>query len=89
MSCILVRQKAKDITNLLQDDNRLKEERRQRQGMRDRMANVGDYLNESVRRINGETDENGRSWDDENELKKALAESKRIAAEEEKNRRQG
>ncbi|KAI9247006.1 hypothetical protein EDC94DRAFT_637615 [Helicostylum pulchrum] len=86
-----VRQKAKDITNLLVDDNRLKEERRQRQGMRDRMANVGDYLNESVRRINGENSENSnaRSWDDENELKKALAESKRIAAEEENNRRQG
>lgn len=88
---LIVRQKAKDITNLLVDDNRLKEERRQRQGMRDRMANVGDYLNESVRRINGENSENSnaRSWDDENELKKALAESKRIAAEEEKNRRQG
>jgi epsin len=70
------------------DDNRLKEERRQRQGMRDRMANVGDYLQESVRRINGDVDDNTR-WDDENELKKALAESKRIAAEEEKNRRQG
>lgn len=84
-----MRQKAKDITNLLQDDNRLKEERRQRQGMRDRMANVGDYLNESVRRINGEGGEDNPRWDDESELKKALAESKRIAAEEEKNRRQG
>ncbi|KAL9554468.1 hypothetical protein MBANPS3_002798 [Mucor bainieri] len=85
-----VRQKAKDITNLLQDDNRLKEERRQRQGMRDRMANVGDYLNETVRQYNGGNAENGGGrWDDENELKKALAESKRIAAEEERNRRQG
>lgn len=86
-----MRQKAKDISNLLVDDNRLKEERRQRQGMRERMANVGDYLNESVRRIDGENTENdgARPWDDENELKKALAESKRIAAMEEKNRRQG
>ncbi|KAG2205797.1 hypothetical protein INT47_003980 [Mucor saturninus] len=87
-----VRQKAKDISNLLVDDNRLKEERRQRQGMRERMANVGDYLNESVRRINGESTAEtagARNWDDENELKKALAESKRIAALEEKNRRQG
>ncbi|KAL7330697.1 hypothetical protein PS15p_205604 [Mucor circinelloides] len=85
-----VRQKAKDITNLLQDDNRLKEERRQRQGMRDRMANVGDYLNETVRQYNGGNAENGGGrWDDESELKKALAESKRIAAEEERNRRQG
>lgn len=71
------------------DDNRLKEERRQRQGMRDRMANIGDYLKESVRRINGEEGDENTRWDDENELKKALAESKRIAAEEEKNRRQG
>lgn len=86
---IKVRQKAKDITNLLQDDNRLKEERRQRQGMRDRMANVGDYLNESVRQFNGEGPDGEGRWNDENELKKALAESKRIAAEEEKNRRQG
>lgn len=87
-----MRQKAKDISNLLVDDNRLKEERRQRQGMRERMANVGDYLNESVRRINGENineTAGARNWDDENELKKALAESKRIAAQEEKNRRQG
>jgi epsin len=83
-----VRQKAKDITNLLTDDNRLTEERRQRQGMRDRMANVNDYLSESVGRINGEED-SGTAWNDENELKKALAESKRIAAEEEKNRKQG
>ncbi|CEP17100.1 hypothetical protein [Parasitella parasitica] len=84
-----IRQKAKDITNLLQDDNRLKEERRQRQGMRDRMANVGDYLNESVRQYNGAGSNTDGRWDDESELRKALAESKRIAAEEEKNRRQG
>ncbi|KAI8078015.1 uncharacterized protein B0P05DRAFT_587631 [Gilbertella persicaria] len=86
-----VRQKAKDITNLLTDDNRLREERRSRQGMRDRMASVGDYLNETVRYyngLNGGTGE-GQPWDDENELKKALAESKRVADEEERNRRQG
>lgn len=58
--------------------------------MRDRMANVGDYLNESVQKINGENTETGaRTWDDENELKKALAESERVAALEAKNRRQG
>lgn len=32
-----VRQKAKDITNLLQDEARLREERRSRGAMRDRM----------------------------------------------------
>ena len=32
-----VRQKAKDITNLLQDESRLREERRSRASMRDRM----------------------------------------------------
>ncbi|KAI9257686.1 hypothetical protein BY458DRAFT_558118 [Sporodiniella umbellata] len=73
-----VRQKAKDITNLLMDDNRLREERQQRQGMRDRMANIGDYLNETVRQING----NENRYDDEAELKRALAESKRLAEAE-------
>lgn len=46
--------------------------------MRDRMANVGDYLNETVRQING----NENRYDDEAELKRALAESKRLAEEE-------
>ncbi|KAG1350442.1 hypothetical protein G6F62_003271 [Rhizopus arrhizus] len=80
-----VRQKAKDITNLLMDDNRLREERQQRQSMRDRMANVGDYLNETVRQIDGNQDR----YDDEAELKRALAESKRLAEEEASNNRQG
>lgn len=80
-----VRQKAKDITNLLTDDNRLKEERRQRQGMRDRMANISDYLNESVR--NNNTAPNER-YNEEGDLKKAIAESKRLAAEEAKSRQQ-
>jgi epsin len=86
---MLVRQKAKDITNLLMDDTRLKEERRQRQGMRDRMANVGDYLNESVRGLNGSPGQSGQSWNDETELQKALVESKRMAAEDAKSRRRG
>ncbi|CAO3693337.1 hypothetical protein CU097_015200 [Rhizopus azygosporus] len=80
-----VRQKAKDVTNLLMDDNRLREERRQRQGMRERMAHVGDYLNETVRQIDGGQ---GR-YDEDADLQKAIAESKRIAEEEAKNRRQG
>jgi epsin len=82
---LIVRQKAKDVTNLLMDDNRLREERRQRQGMRERMAHVGDYLNETVRQIDGGQ---GR-YDEDADLQKAIAESKRIAEEEAKNRRQG
>lgn len=45
---ILVRQKAKDISSLLMDDARLKEERQSRGQMRDRMAGVGDYFNETM-----------------------------------------
>lgn len=38
-----VRQKAKDITNLLQDEDRLRSERRARGAMRDRMlGNIAD-----------------------------------------------
>ncbi|KAI8337457.1 hypothetical protein BC941DRAFT_425313 [Chlamydoabsidia padenii] len=81
-----VRQKAKDIANLLQDDNRLREERRQRQQMRDRMAGVGDYMGEMTG--NGNQQE-AQTRDDDYELKKAMEESKRQAAEEERKRRLG
>ncbi|KAJ8662183.1 hypothetical protein O0I10_001876 [Lichtheimia ornata] len=43
-----VRQKAKDISSLLMDDARLREERQSRGQMRDRMAGVGDYFNETM-----------------------------------------
>ncbi|KAI7900574.1 uncharacterized protein BX663DRAFT_458225 [Cokeromyces recurvatus] len=77
-----VRQKAKDITNLLQDDNRLKEERRQRKGMRDRMANVGNYyLHETA-----QYSVNEQNKEDE-DLKRALEESKLTAAAEEEKKR--
>ncbi|SAM05431.1 hypothetical protein [Absidia glauca] len=88
-----VRQKAKDIANLLQDDNRLREERRQRHKMRDRMAGVGDYMGEvamqdggggAASRMNGQS-----TMEDDLEMEKALEESKRQAAEEERKRRQG
>ncbi|KAG0175397.1 hypothetical protein DFQ30_008789 [Apophysomyces sp. BC1015] len=83
-----VRQKAKDITNLLTDDARLRDERRQRQQMRDRMGGVTDYLNETITRNAGPSG-NGGTWDDENELRKAIEESKRVAEAEEKKRQQG
>ncbi|KAI8971873.1 hypothetical protein BDF20DRAFT_915625 [Mycotypha africana] len=82
-----VRQKAKDITNLLMDDARLKEERRSRQGMRDRMASVGEYLNDSMR-LSSSSNGGNNVYDEERDLKRALAESKRLAQEEERNRRQ-
>lgn len=41
-----VRQKAKDITNLLQDDARLRQERKSRATMRDRMTGKNGYDDE-------------------------------------------
>ncbi|KAJ2913416.1 hypothetical protein MD484_g6999, partial [Candolleomyces efflorescens] len=85
-----VRQKAKDITNLLMDEDRLREERRSRAHMRDRM----------IRGANGEfnreeDDENALRRDknsnglagkrpnrDEDELRRAIEESKRSLAQE-------
>ena len=43
-----VRQKAKDITNLRQDESRLREERRSRASMRDRMVRGGGGTPEDV-----------------------------------------
>lgn len=83
-----VRQKAKDITNLLQDEGRLREERRSRASMRDRM----------IRGANGgagddDEDENSHRRDghkkpsrDEDELRKAIEESKRSLAKETRDR---
>ncbi|KAG5722165.1 Epsin-3 [Termitomyces sp. T112] len=90
-----VRQKAKDITNLLLDENRLREERRARASMRERMIHGGHG-------VEGEddfpaTDENQRRRvrdvpvgqlagkrpnRDEEELKRAIEESKRSLAAE-------
>ncbi|CAO3596443.1 unnamed protein product [Absidia cylindrospora] len=84
-----IRQKAKDIANLLQDDNRLRDERRQRQQMRDRMAGVGDYMGEMTGIHEGGSGTNRADDDDDWELKKATEESKRLADEEERKRRQG
>ncbi|ORZ10883.1 hypothetical protein BCR42DRAFT_422258 [Absidia repens] len=84
-----VRQKAKDITSLLMDDVRLKEERHKRTQMRDRMAAVGDYMNETIldgRHANGENMyERPGYLDEDGDLRKAIEESKRLAQEELKN----
>lgn len=88
-----VRQKAKDITNLLLDESRLREERRARASMRDRMIRGagGEYgeegENENRHRRNDHIPTNGqlagkRPNRDEDELKKAIEESKRSLAAE-------
>ncbi|CAM0141939.1 unnamed protein product [Umbelopsis sp. WA50703] len=85
-----VRQKAKDITNLLSDDVRLRDERQQRSQMRDRMAGV-DNIMDLTRRGESSTPTYDRPGylDDERDLRRALEESKRLAEEEERNRRTG
>lgn len=94
-----VRQKAKDITNLLQDESRLREERRARASMRDRMirGGGGDPMHggvgeeedpyredENRRRRSGPTGTlNGKRQNrDEDELRKAIEESKKSLAQE-------
>jgi len=90
-----VRQKAKDISNLLVDESRLREERNARAKMRDRMmrgAAAGEEEDSRSRRRD-DTPPNGqlagkRPNRDEEELRKAIEESKRslaadrVAAEE-------
>lgn len=92
-----VRQKAKDITNLLQDESRLREERRARAHMRDRMIRgtngedpVDDLDDENrLRRQGGSSSDrstNGlagkRPNRDEEELRKAIEESKKTLAQD-------
>ncbi|OSC97001.1 ENTH-domain-containing protein [Trametes coccinea BRFM310] len=87
-----VRQKAKDITNLLQDESRLRHERRDRAMMRDRMIKgnngVDDDSENSRRRSQSlpPRRRNGTNREDD-DLRKALEESKRTAAEEEARQR--
>ena len=86
-----VRQKAKDITNLLQDESRLRHERRDRAMMRDRMVRgrgeggedePGE--NENERRRSRSVPGGGRrgAGREDDELRRALEESKRTLAEE-------
>lgn len=91
-----VRQKAKDITNLLQDESRLRQERRARAHMRDRMIrgtsdDPGEPEDENrSRRLDsastGNPPTNGlagkRPNRDEEELRKAIEESKKSLAQE-------
>lgn len=84
-----VRQKAKDITNLLSDAARLREERRSRANMRDRMLrgtpgydDEGEE-NSSRRTSGGLPPRKNRNTDkDEEDLRRAIEASKRSLAEE-------
>ncbi|KAG5640493.1 hypothetical protein DXG03_008328 [Asterophora parasitica] len=87
-----VRQKAKDITNLLLDESRLREERRARASMRDRMIRGGaagyeEDENENRRKRTNDIPQTGqlagkRPNRDEEELKKAIEASRRSLAAE-------
>ncbi|CAO1621391.1 unnamed protein product [Parajaminaea phylloscopi] len=84
-----VRQKAKDITNLLLDEARLRDERRGRSNMRDRMSGSGPNESEGFedeegkrRRRMEEQRRSSRRNHEEDELRKAIEESKRMAKEE-------
>ncbi|KAJ9480114.1 Epsin-1 [Pseudozyma hubeiensis] len=79
-----VRQKAKDITNLLQDEARLRDERRSRSHMRDRMSNGPDDDEDERRRRRAEQDRNRRrpNNNEDDELRRAIEESKRMAQQE-------
>lgn len=83
-----VRQKAKDITNLLQDESRLRQERRTRASMRDRMTKGGstsidEPRNENVeRRREQPQPSSSRKNRDEDELKKAMEASKQTFEQE-------
>ncbi|EKM51338.1 uncharacterized protein PHACADRAFT_263382 [Phanerochaete carnosa HHB-10118-sp] len=84
-----VRQKAKDITNLLMDEARLRQERRSRANMRDRMTSgsrrstdfeEGDNENDR-RRSQSAPPRKGNPREDD-DLRKAIEESKRSLVEE-------
>ncbi|KAG0364960.1 hypothetical protein BGX24_004332 [Mortierella sp. AD032] len=72
-----VRQKAKDITALLSDDARLKEERRSRNAMNDRMSGRAHGADRYEQ--NTPVYERPGATDEERDLQKALEESRRMA----------
>lgn len=96
-----VRQKAKDITNLLQDDERLRSERKSRGAMRDRM--LGNLATSGLQGDRDYGDRNSPPPDrpqssrpaprrnnnnEDDDLQKAIAESMRMQEEEAKRRSQ-
>ncbi|KAH0835698.1 hypothetical protein J3R83DRAFT_9488 [Lanmaoa asiatica] len=82
-----VRQKAKDISNLLSDTGRLREERRNRASMRDRMIRGNPGMEEDEeeggRRSHTAPPRRSRATErDDDELKRAIEASKQSLAEE-------
>ncbi|EJD48874.1 ENTH-domain-containing protein [Auricularia subglabra TFB-10046 SS5] len=79
-----VRQKAKDITNLLQDEGRLREERRTRASMRDRLSRgrPGNEDDENLGRRQTYRPPNGHPPREDDELRRAIELSKRTLQEE-------
>ncbi|KAG0287455.1 hypothetical protein BGZ98_004636, partial [Dissophora globulifera] len=81
-----VRQKAKDITSLLSDEERLKEERRSRNAMQDRMGGrrsdedvYGVRRTPSYERPRDRSGDRPGMTDDDRDLQRALEESRRMA----------
>ena len=89
-----VRQKAKDITNLLQDESRLRDERRSRAHMRDRLSRGRgdepyeyDIQNENAGRRSSSANRSDRhpvrqETTDDDDLRRAIEASKRSLADE-------
>ncbi|KAG0063989.1 hypothetical protein BGZ89_009468 [Linnemannia elongata] len=76
-----VRQKAKDITALLTDEARLKEERRTRSAMHDRMSGRAPGEGRNNYNATTPTYERPGAGDDDRDLQRALEESRRMARE--------
>ncbi|WFD18684.1 hypothetical protein MCAP1_000891 [Malassezia caprae] len=81
---INVRQKAKDITALLLDEAKMRQQRRQRYGA-DMQGDPDDFSDEAGRRRRQQ--QQSRQTAEDRELEQALEESRRMAAEEDERRR--
>ena len=99
-----VREKSKAISTLLADESRLKEARKKRQELRERIGSgagnsslsrrnsagvsggSGNYANSNSLGRNGDIAVPGSKYEEERQLERAIEESKRIAAEEERRR---
>ena len=84
-----VRQKAKDISNLLTDESRLRQERRSRAHMRDRMTGLPgeeeEEANENSRRRSRSVPPKRSGANNDDDLRRAIEESKKsLAAEQAK-----
>jgi len=75
-----VRHKAKELTALLSDDERLREERSSRLSMRDRIT--GRAADSESRYSSRSQDYHGSSAQEDRDLERALAESRRLAEEQ-------